>query len=150
MRTLAAATSIFVFVVAVAACGGTYSRDELDIGEVQSGCTSNDPRVGTEVALKGYAHGVAGRVAIVDDCTIELREFSFDGGGLDVRAIGVVDGDYDNGTILTNDLRRAGGYQRETVTVPLPVGVTLDDVLSLSIWCVPAAANFGDADLDGP
>lgn len=152
MRTLVA-RSLSVLpmlsVLSVLSACGTYSRAELDIDETQSGCTSDDPRVGTQVALKGYAHGVGGRVAIVDDCTIELRDFVFDGGGLDVRAIGSVAGDFESGTILSEDLRRAGGYQKETVTVPLPVGVSLDDVLSLSIWCVPAGANFGAADLNG-
>lgn len=136
--------------VAFASSCGSYSSDDLDIGDTQAGCTSNDPRVGTEAELVGRAHGVRGRVAIVDDCTVELRDFHFDGGGLDVRAIGANGAnarDYESGAVLTNDLRRAGGYDGETVRIAFPEGVTLDDVQHLSIWCVPANVSFGDAAL---
>lgn len=141
-----AARSLIVALL-LAGCGAC--SDAPDIGAVQSSCASDDPRVGTEVDLEGRAHGVSGLVAIVDDCTLELRDFHFDGGGLDVRAIGSLAGDFENGSVLSNDLRRSGGYDGETVRLPLPVGITLDDVQQLSIWCVPAAADFGSADLAG-
>lgn len=139
---------VFALIFGVASCG-SYSAADLEVAPAQTGCASDDPRVGLEAQLQGYAHGVAGRAVIVDDCTLELRDFAFDGGGLDVRAIGAIDGDFATGTVLTEDLRRSGGYVDETLRVPFPEGVMLDDVLQLSIWCVPAAANLADVDLDG-
>lgn len=148
MQTTRAAFLFFVPVLIASACG-SYAPEELEIGETQANCTKNDPRVGLDMVLDGRAHDVEGRAVIVDDCTIELRDFHFDGGGLDVRAIGARDGDFDNGAVLTEDLRRPTRYSGETLRIALPVGVTLDDVQGLSIWCVPAAVSFADADLSG-
>ena len=40
---------------------------------------------------------------------------------------------------------RAGGYDgTETVYAQLPVGLTLDDLDGISVWCVPVASSFGD------
>ncbi len=143
-RPLSAMTAI---TLAFASACGTYSSDDLDVGDTQAGCSSDDPRVGTDAELDGRAHGVRGRVAIIDDCTVELRDFHFDGGGLDVRAIGASTRNYENGAVLTNDLRRASGYNGETLRIAFPTGVGLDDVQHLSIWCVPANVSFGDASL---
>lgn len=147
-HTRAACLSLVSFVV-VSACG-SYAPEDLEVGETQANCTSDDPRIGLDVVLDGRAHDVEGRAAIVDNCTIELRDFHYDGGGLDVRAIGAsLAGDFNSGVVLTADLRRPTRYAGETLRIPLPVGVTLNDVQKLSIWCVPAGANFGDADLSG-
>jgi len=108
----------------------------------QTDCGDDDPRVGQSGEFNNHVHGIAGTARIVDNCTIVVDDFYYDGIGIDVRFIGVVDGDFMNGTILTDDIRRVGGYKGETFTITLPEGVTLDDVPVLSVNCVGSCVNF--------
>lgn len=107
-------------------------------------CAAADPRIGQNARLRTYFHSVSGTARIVDDCTIEIQDFTYDGGGLDVRVYGARDLSFSDPVILSRDLRRPGGYRGATLTVKLPEGVTLDDVRAIAIWCVPADVNFGD------
>jgi hypothetical protein len=108
-----------------------------------SGCASTHPLVGASAVLEGYFHDVSGTAEVVDDCTIELRDFTYDGSGIDVRVYGGLDGDYDQGFAISEDLLRSEGYQRQTLTLRLPPDRTLDDLDGVSIWCVDAAVDFG-------
>ena len=107
------------------------------------GCGVTHPFVGATAELQGNSHGVAGTARIVDDCTIEITNFVFDGGGIDVRVYGGLDGDYDAGFAIGPDLTRSGGWNSETLTVQLDEGRTLDDLDGISIWCVPVGVDFG-------
>lgn len=110
-------------------------------------CTADSSRIGQSASLRTYFHGVRGTVRIVDDCTLAIENFSYDGGGLDVRVYGGRDRSFNDGIILSNDLRRPGGYDNETLTVKLPAGVTLDEIHAVAIWCIVVNANFGDAEI---
>jgi len=44
---------------------------------------------------------------------------------------------------MSGDQRRETPYVNEVLTVQLPEGLTLDDLDGLSVWCVPAGADFG-------
>ena len=122
-------------------------------GETQDDCESTHAYVGKRAPLAGYAHDISGYVTVVDDCTLELTEFTYDGAGLDVKLIAGEagtsgDDQYVNGTVLSEDLRKSGGYENDTVSVPLPTGVSLDDFNNMSIWCVSVGENFADATFD--
>jgi mono/diheme cytochrome c family protein len=106
-------------------------------------CAKTHTRVGQTAVLQKRFHGVEGTARIVDDCTIEITNFAFDGGGIDVRVYGGKGGSYAKGFAMGDDLRKAGGYSGATVRVNLPVARTLDDLDGVSIWCVPAGADFG-------
>jgi len=106
-------------------------------------CAKTHAKVGTSAVLKKRFHGVEGTARVVDDCTIEITDFAFDGGGIDVRVYGGKGGDYARGFAMGNDLRKPGGYSGATVRVNLPAARTLDDLDGVSIWCVPAGADFG-------
>lgn len=132
-------------VVVVSACG--MPVEDIDQDSLQTECGSDHPLVGSAGSFETHFHGVAGTVTAVDDCTIQIENFTYDGTGLDVRIIGSPDQDWNNGIALTNDLRQSGGYDKESLTLSLPEGVTLDDVQTLSVWCVTVSENFGDAAL---
>jgi mono/diheme cytochrome c family protein len=108
-----------------------------------SDCPQTHPRVGQSATLVGQSHGVAGIVEIVDDCTLVLREFDYDGAGIDVRVYGGLGGDYHGGFAISDDLLRAGGYQDAELTLTLPEDRTLDDLDGVSIWCVTVGVDFG-------
>jgi len=107
------------------------------------GCGATHPMVGATAILEENFHDVGGIAQIVDDCTIEIREFTFDGTGVEVRLYGGLDSNYDEGFAMGENLLRTGGWQGETLTFTLPAGRTLDDLDGVSVWCVPIGVDFG-------
>ena len=133
--------SLVVLNMLLIACG---SCNSVDLGPLQTNCSISDLRVGQEATLIRREHGVSGVARIVDDCTIVLENFFFDGGGLDVRVVGASDSNLQTRTILSNNLVRLVGYNNETLSLALPVGKTLSDVQWISIYCITVRASFGD------
>jgi hypothetical protein len=86
---------------------------------------------------------------MVDDCTLELSGFSYDGNGIDVRVYGSKNANFRPGFSIGPDLvgRR---FDDDTLRVQLPVGKTLDDLDWVSIWCVAVGANFGSGPFVAP
>jgi len=125
------------------ACGGPAIPDEIPVA--REGCGDDHPLVGQTAMLSTLAHEVSGMVRVVDNCSMVIENFNYDGGGFEVRAIVSADRQYDMGVALSEDLRRDEGYENDTLELFLPEGVTLDDVGGLSIWCVPFGADFGEA-----
>lgn len=108
-----------------------------------TGGGTTDPRIGQTAALRTYFHGVSGTARIVDDRTIVIEDFFYDGGGPDVRIYGDSDDGFASPVVLSADIGGAphvGG----TLTLNLPSGVTLDDVRAIAVWCVIFDVNFGD------
>ncbi|MEX1362228.1 MAG: DM13 domain-containing protein [Nannocystaceae bacterium] len=108
-----------------------------------SDCPTTHPLVGATAVLEEAFHDVGGVAEVIDDCTIEIREFTFDGEGIDVRLYGGLAGNYDDGFAMGDSLIRAGGWQGETVRFTLPDDQTLDDLDGVSVWCVPVGVDFG-------
>jgi hypothetical protein len=111
-----------------------------------SGCGTDDPRVGQTAELENtFVHHVQGTARIVDDCTIVISGFYYDGKGIDVRIAGIRNGDFQDYVVLSQEnLVRQDPYVNETLTVTLPEGVTLDDVPEISVFCVPFRLSFAD------
>jgi len=113
-------------------------------GDTGSGCTSNHSRVGHTGEFITFSHDVSGIATIIDDCTIEITQFTYDGGGPQVYFYGGIDKVFNDesafeiGDLLTNNV-----FDNDTLTITLPEGRTLDDLNSLSVWCVRFNANFG-------
>ncbi len=107
-------------------------------------CGSTHPSIGKTATLETHFHGVTGTATIVDDCTIELSNFNFDGQGLDVEIYTGLAGDFVHGLSLTDDLVRSTPYVDEDFVLTLPEGHTLDEVDSMSVWCVDIPVSFGD------
>lgn len=112
------------------------------------GCEATDPRVGRVATLSERQHDVGGQVRVVDDCTLEVTGFTFDGRGIDVRFYTGVGGDFSDGVAIGDNLVRASGYDGETITLRLPEGLTLSDFDSISVWCIPVGLSFGDGQFE--
>ena len=110
-----------------------------------SGCDSTSAKIGQTAELITRFHGTVGTATIVDDCTIVVTGFGYDGTGIDVRFYGGLSGNYNAGFALSDNLLRAGGYAGDTLTLRVPAGHTLDDLDGLSLWCVDVGVSFGDA-----
>lgn len=144
-----------VFTLSLVGCsdsgGGGGGGGTGQMGELRE-CEATHPKVGQVAVLSTFAHQVSGTAVIVDDCTIRVDDFVYDGGGVDVRFYGGLDGDYAGGFSMSEeDLRRPEGYDgTETVYAQLPEGLSLDDLDGISVWCVPVAASFGDGSFQAP
>lgn len=124
------------------------SQNKLDIslpGVPSAGtCSSNHPSVGSIAQLSRFSHQVGGTIRVVDDCTLEVSNFTFDGGGIDIRFYTGVDGNFFSGSIVSQNLLGTF-YSGQTVTFRLPSNISLDNFNSLSVWCVPVGIDFGSA-----
>lgn len=122
------------------------SSIDLSVSNAQTNCGSTSAKIGQTLSFSTLSHRVAGTATIVDDCTIKLEPFTFDGGGIDVRiyaANGLGRDAFNAGTSLTKDFLGTS-FVDGTATFRLPVGVSLDDFTSLSVWCVAAGISFGE------
>ena len=107
-------------------------------------CDTTHPKVGQVATLSTLFHSVSGRAEIVDDCTIRVSDFNYDGGGIDVRFYSGQGGNYVIGFPMGEDLVRSVPYANETVYAQLPEGRTLDELDGISVWCVDVSQSFGD------
>ncbi len=137
-----------VDIIAYLTAGGSA---DLDMGmddpavSADTGCTNSSPKIGQSAVLDGFFHSVAGTATIIDDCTIDLTGFSFDGGGINVRVYVGIDGAFREsagGFSISNDLVGIA-YSNNTLRLTLPSGRTLDQFDSISIWCVDVGVSFG-------
>lgn len=110
-----------------------------------AGLTS--PRVGWQTDLSTFEHSVSGTVTIVDDDTIRIDDFIYDGGGPRVY--------FYLGTEQTEAAFRSGleigprldvtsfdGSQSPLI-IDLPAGETLEGYHAISVWCVRGQVDFG-------
>ena len=108
--------------------------------------SANYPRAGWQAELSTLAHGVSGTVTIVDEDTIQVDRFNYDGRGLDVRfylAEEQTNNSFRNGLPIGPQLL-GPPFVDASLTVDLPTGFTLDGFNAISVWCVDVNASFGD------
>lgn len=111
------------------------------------------PRAGWQTVLSTRAHGVRGTVTIVDADTFRVDNFFYDGGGIDVHFILAPSDDftsYNNGGLLTELNLLGMPFNGGSITIDLPAGTTFDGHNAISLWCVPARANFGSGTFANP
>ena len=80
---------------------------------------------------------------IVDERTIRLENFSYHGGGLDVRVYLGVGNDFVNGPIIS-DILSGTVFNNETLELTIPESVSLDDFNAISIWCTLFSISFSE------
>ena len=118
-------------------------------GSAPMACEKTNAKVGQVATLSTRAHGVSGKVVVIDNCTLEIRNFNYDGGGLSkVFVYGGKAGNYAAGFPVGINLRGTS-FANQTLTVALSAG-DLDKMDGVSIWCTDANANFGDGAFVSP
>ena len=124
---------------------GCYTQDVVKRSDEDAKLCGNDhPKVGQTAELNTLAHQVSGTARIINNCTIEIENFTYDGGGVDVRVLASKDDKFNGSedTYLTNDI--VGMSQKNgKLTIVLPDNVSLDDINGISIWCVRFGVSFG-------
>ncbi|WP_448247589.1 DM13 domain-containing protein [Thalassotalea agariperforans] len=125
-----------------------HFRETLMISEPSS-CGDDHAKVGFTGSFNTLAHNVSGTAEIIDNCTIKINNFTFDGDGLSVFFYGGINSDFENGFAIGSDLL-GQVFSNETVTIKLPNNYSLDDLTDLSVWCVPVKVNFGSLTFTAP
>jgi len=108
--------------------------------------TSTHPLVGSSAIFSDIAHDISGTLTVIDDRTLQVTNFNYDGGGVVVFFYTGIDGNFRDGRPIGPQLN-GRRYTNETITLTLPDDLTLDDFDGLSVWCVPFSFSFGDAQL---
>jgi hypothetical protein len=112
--------------------------------DADSDCDSTHAMIGWVAEMPTGDHDAGGTATIVDDCTVELTHFNYDGSGLSVKLYGGVDGDYGSGFAISDDILGIT-FKDETMTLTLPSDKTFDDMNGISVWCITAGVSFSDA-----
>lgn len=109
-----------------------------------SSCAQSHEKVGYSGYFETFHHNVAGKATIIDDCTIEISQFSYDGGGPDVYFFAAKDHNYDSASAFPVGNRLNGQvFDNANFTIKLPINKSLDDLTGLSVWCIDFSADFG-------
>lgn len=113
-------------------------------------CEKTHAKVGKVLNFSNLFHDVSGRAEVIDDCTIEITGFNYDGAGIDVRIWTGAGSppNYGAGYGISEDLLKAGGYADVSFTLTLDENDSLDDIDGLSVWCVAVGISFGDGEFE--
>ncbi len=147
--------SVIALTLVLAACGGGGGTDQVVAQPAvqpiaqPAVCTKSSAKIGHIATLSTRSHNVKGQAKIIDDCTLEITNFSYDGGGLSkVFVYGARGGNYATGFPIGPNLKGTV-FNNQTLRVTLQVG-DLDKLDGISIWCTDANANFGDGIFSAP
>lgn len=128
---------------------GTDAIAHLTSNVSLGGCAATHPSVGYTAQLSTLGHNVHGTATIVDDCTIAVSGFTYDGGGLsNVRFYAGTGGDYANGFSISDNIH-GKSYSNNLIVIHL-ANVSLDSFDGIAVWCVEAGADFGDGTFSAP
>ncbi|MFT2091741.1 DM13 domain-containing protein [Paraglaciecola sp. 2405UD69-4] len=112
-------------------------------------CSSDSTKIGYTGEFTTFAHNVSGTATIIDDCTIEVTMFNFDGMAPNVRFYAGVNGNFSGSDAFGIGERIDGqSFTNETILLVLPEGRSVEDFDSLSVWCVAFNADFGSLRLE--
>ncbi len=101
-------------------------------------CARTSAKVGQVADLSMIDHDVSGRLRVLNDCTIEVSQFFYDGGGLgNVRFYNL-----DNSDIYGDNLADIV-HTNETFLLKV-TPEQLEEIDSISVWCIPFGISFGD------
>lgn len=120
-----------------------YTLAEIENGNINS-CEKTHEKVGYSGYFETFHHNVAGKATIIDDCTIEITQFSYDGGGPEVYFYGAIDHKYESDSAFPIGTKLNGTvFENSQFTIKLPMNKSLDDLTGISVWCVDFNADFG-------
>lgn len=92
-------------------------------------------------------HDVAGTIYVIDETTIWVRGFTYDGTAPDAFFYaGETNEPSGQGVIIPDEAGttvKLGAYDNENLILSLPVGKTINSFRWISIWCRQVGANFG-------
>jgi hypothetical protein len=125
----------------------------LTLGNTAStrSCAADSIKIGYTGTFSTLAHNVSGRATVIDNCTLEISMFNFDGAAPNGQFYAGVNGNFSgSGAFGIGERIDGRSYSNETIVLELPAGQFVDDFDSLSVWCVEFSADFGNLRLEAP
>jgi len=117
--------------------------DDLNNQNVAN-CGMTHNKVGQSGYFETFFHNVAGKATIIDDCTIKITQFDYDGEGPEVYFYAAKDHDYNSVNAFPISQKINGSeYSNASFLLRLPDNKSLDDLTGISVWCVDFNADFG-------
>lgn len=114
-------------------------------------CSGDSTKIGYTGTFSTLAHNVSGTATVLDNCTLEINMFNFDGAAPNVKFYAGVSGNFSDSEAFGIGERINGrSYVNETIILELPEGKFVDDFDSLSVWCIEFSADFGNLRLQAP
>ena len=102
------------------------------------------PQVGWVADFTTHHHSVAGRVEILDESTLEVQDFTYDGEGINARLFVQVDGAPFSGDYELSDNLVGEAFDGETFELSIPDEAEMENWNLITLWCIPAGVSFGD------
>ncbi|XP_014468058.1 PREDICTED: protein Skeletor, isoforms B/C isoform X2 [Dinoponera quadriceps] len=126
-----------------------FALATLHLGYARNGPNYYGKLIGT---LQNYAHGIKGKAYAVDDATIFIKGFCYDGTGPDAYFwVGNSTMPSPEGYIVPypetdkeSDPQVLGAYNYTDIILRLPGGKRIRDIKWLSVWCRRFTVDFGD------
>ncbi len=107
-------------------------------------CGDDHEKVGSSGFFETLAHNVAGKATIIDNCTIKISQFDYDGGGPKVYFYAGIAHAYDSVNAFNVSQNISGSvFQNGELLLRLPNDKSLDNLDGLSVWCTDFNADFG-------
>lgn len=105
------------------------------------------PNIGWEAILSNDFHNVSGTVSVMDEDSLLVNDFTYDGGGIAVYFyLGAADtpSDFRAGLPISDDLLgMAFDGSQPALMLDLPASMRIDGYHAISVWCVAAGVSFG-------
>lgn len=107
-------------------------------------CASTHLRVGEVATLSTIAHRVSGQAEIINNCTLRIINFNYDGGGLpDVYIYGAENGAYTTGFRIGDNIF-SNEFTDGVLQLNIPNTSILNGLDGISIWCEEVSVSFGE------
>jgi len=135
----------------LAACTADDSSKDVD-ADTDGSVDVARPAVGWTAELQAHAHGVSGTAEILEDGLLEIRDFSYDGQGVNARWFLETSGEAFRGDYELpggNQVRDAP-YDGETLLFEVPAEAQEGSWNQLTLWCIPFETSFGDGEFQPP
>lgn len=109
-----------------------------------------DAAAGSKATLSTLAHGVKGTVTILNDNTLLVENFFYDGGGISVYFyLGVDANSFATGVRIGPQLLGMP-FNNGSLVLPVPGNVSLENYHAISVWCEAVQASFGHGTFVAP
>jgi hypothetical protein len=85
--------------------------------------------------------------------TFRVDSFFYDGGGINVHFILAASDNnpvFRTTRLVTEPNLLGTAHHGDSITIDLPAGTTFDGYGAISLWCIPASANFGSGTFTSP
>ncbi|OQR75416.1 protein Skeletor [Tropilaelaps mercedesae] len=110
---------------------------------------SSQPYYGVRIGkFTQYFHDVAGEVFVMDDKTLFIKGFSYDGQGPDAYFWAGTSQKTDGSGFIIPDERgslvKLGQYRNKDLVIRLPDNKSVRNIRWISVWCKKFSANFAD------